>query len=420
MQDLVDKEGEGAKNTKEWQDAQAKLEESLGGASEVFEQYGSDVQGAIDKLKEMTEELRKQAILNAMQKRLNDTYELLGEAYTKKYEAGQDIIFAQNEIEAIDKRRKESSQAYAKEFLNLAFGQDTSGWTKSQYWEAFKELPSSAGNKFLYSNPMELMNSVSQALNVMFEGADMGSAIGKALQNYYTLNKVGSTGTVWGKSEYDYVVAPETYEGLTEAVEKQKKIISDSESAIKDADNSIKLCNESIDKVTAAIQYAEEELKNGADDTSDEVDKGAKDIETGLRALAAKFASYTIPMVKFTMSTGGTGKSAIEQAIEENGKNIPNISLPGFASGLDTVPFDGFKAVLHKNEAVLTAREADRWRRGGMNAEQVAGMISDAIEESMSKIAVMMSGEKVGDLTTKRVRNNIKAYDYARTRAMGG
>lgn len=34
------------------------------------------------------------------------------------------------------------------------------------------------------------------------------------------------------------------------------------------------------------------------------------------------------------------------------------------ANGLDRVPFDGYRAILHRNEAVLTAGEAELWRSG--------------------------------------------------------
>lgn len=37
----------------------------------------------------------------------------------------------------------------------------------------------------------------------------------------------------------------------------------------------------------------------------------------------------------------------------------------GHAIGLDYVPYNQYPAILHKGEAVLTAREADEWRRGG-------------------------------------------------------
>lgn len=44
--------------------------------------------------------------------------------------------------------------------------------------------------------------------------------------------------------------------------------------------------------------------------------------------------------------------------------NVNVTKTGGYAIGLDYVPFNGFPAMLHRGEAVLTAREADEWRRG--------------------------------------------------------
>ncbi len=44
---------------------------------------------------------------------------------------------------------------------------------------------------------------------------------------------------------------------------------------------------------------------------------------------------------------------------------------PGHAIGLDYVPFNGYPAILHRGESVLTAREAEEWRRGRGNGSGV-------------------------------------------------
>ena len=44
---------------------------------------------------------------------------------------------------------------------------------------------------------------------------------------------------------------------------------------------------------------------------------------------------------------------------------------PGHAGGLDYVPYDNYAANLHRGEAVLTAREAEDWRRGEGSGRQI-------------------------------------------------
>lgn len=56
------------------------------------------------------------------------------------------------------------------------------------------------------------------------------------------------------------------------------------------------------------------------------------------------------------------------------GINLP--TLPRLRVGLDYVPDDEFPAVLHKGEAVLTAREAGLYRSMGGNLESVLAMLS--------------------------------------------
>lgn len=52
----------------------------------------------------------------------------------------------------------------------------------------------------------------------------------------------------------------------------------------------------------------------------------------------------------------------------------------GHAGGLDYVPYNGYPAVLHRGEAVLTSSEADNWRKGGAGSTTAARPIVLNIE----------------------------------------
>lgn len=92
------------------------------------------------------------------------------------------------------------------------------------------------------------------------------------------------------------------------------------------------------------------------------------------------------------------------------------------AKGDWNVPSDNYPALLHRGEMVLNQSQARRYRDGdtGTSAGQIAHTVGRAVKEAMKEVKVMMSGEKVGDLTTKRVRNNINAKSYSRVRGFGG
>ncbi len=58
------------------------------------------------------------------------------------------------------------------------------------------------------------------------------------------------------------------------------------------------------------------------------------------------------------------------------GVGLENIDWSGAAVGNDYVPYNGYPAMLHRGEAVLTAREADAWRRGSGSGRQIVNNFS--------------------------------------------
>lgn len=90
------------------------------------------------------------------------------------------------------------------------------------------------------------------------------------------------------------------------------------------------------------------------------------------------------------------------------------------AKGNWSVPYDDYKALLHRGERVLTASQARHMNDENMGYEQVAQMIGDKINSAFDKLGVFMYGDRVGDMTSKRVGKNIRTKDYSKLRAMGG
>ena len=93
------------------------------------------------------------------------------------------------------------------------------------------------------------------------------------------------------------------------------------------------------------------------------------------------------------------------------------------AKGDWSVPYDNYPSLLHRGEMVLTKSQARKYREGqggGTDYAAIGAMISDSISKAFKKVNVLMSGEKVGDLTTKRVNRNVNANSYSRQRAYGG
>ena len=83
-----------------------------------------------------------------------------------------------------------------------------------------------------------------------------------------------------------------------------------------------------------------------------------------------------------------------------------------FATGLEYVPYDDFKANLHEGEMVLTKLQANQYRKGesqsgGMDAQAIAGAVAAAVVQALSGVTISMDGNAVGELVAPVVDNYI-------------
>lgn len=69
--------------------------------------------------------------------------------------------------------------------------------------------------------------------------------------------------------------------------------------------------------------------------------------------------------------------------------NVPEI--PKLSTGLQYVPFDGYPAILHRGEAVLTAAQASVWRNGQMQPAMAGGITINQYIQSVPQTPVELA-----------------------------
>lgn len=95
-----------------------------------------------------------------------------------------------------------------------------------------------------------------------------------------------------------------------------------------------------------------------------------------------------------------------------------------FATGLDYVPYNGFRAELHEGESVLTKAEAADWRRGSsvqaIDYNALGSAVGSAVREALEGIGLYTDdGTRIADLVTTRVSRNIAREAKNRRFALG-
>ena len=149
------------------------------------------------------------------------------------------------------------------------------------------------------------------------------------------------------------------------------------------------------------------------------IKKISKWIEEGINVIVNFFSGgVTAP------GGGSTTPSAYGQdpTSEETGSTPWWVGMPSFfahAKGLNYVPYDGYRATLHRGEQVLTASQA-RHRNSGSGAGVLAAMVGDlksTLEHLRIQVGEKEFGSTVADYGSARVRQHINGFN--RKRRMG-
>ena len=127
-------------------------------------------------------------------------------------------------------------------------------------------------------------------------------------------------------------------------------------------------------------------------------------LKTAISTLASKLRSIIVPKGATTSpGAGGNG-----------------VTAGSYAVGLDSVPYDGYRAILHKGETVLNAAAASAYRVSGDYAalNGYGPQIDyDALAAAMSRLSINMDGQRVGRLVERGVstRQMERSTSYSRS-----
>lgn len=393
MESLKKEYGEAVKETNEWKKAETDLEKVLGGSKDVFDSYGEDVQGAIDKLRDMAQELRRLAIQQALQDKMNAQYALLGEKSEELYESRARQGEAQALIDNAPKQMIENVQAYATELQNIGeqMGLDA---------DVIKQW-SDLANGFVTGPEGERVNLSDLSMDsLLYQLNELGSILSTYYEGGWSdkegnWHEPGENDRVWNKDLFDNIFDPETLNGLQAQVEAAQQTVAD-----ETAEQA---------RLTAEMTAISDKIKT----TEQAAELAISDFGTQTKTGATSFAEGVGAFV--SAAAGAAAKvNALDFSIGSGGGNVPEKAI-----GINDVPWDGYRAKLHKGEAVLSRSEADKWRNGSSSAD-VAEMVADAVRDTLGHLYLNMDGKRVADGTTRRTEKNISMNELSRVRAFGG
>ena len=321
LEGLAAQYGNAASETLAWKSAAAELEQSMPGATKVFEDFSGDVNAAVTSLKAMNEQMRRAAIEGALtealaeERRLQTTQRLEYNKQNVRYNMNKDLqdTYMENIREGI----KQSAANLAEEMWNQNHDENGNLYAGADFDENY------------YNEMQELAKG----------NAWLGDAWG-------TLEDLDFSGLQSIISELTDENLQTLFDNNTELYKQAQAEMDSANEAMKNLSTELEATEKAIALTEAAQLKTAEEMLG----TSQTINEGSTSVGTALDGLAKEISGFKMPH-----------------------NYVPYMPE---ATGMDYVPYTGFKAELHRGEAVLTKAEADRYRNGSGTAEVVGAIQS--------------------------------------------
>ena len=399
MESLSEKYGAVVTSTQEWAEAAAALEKVMPDSGKVFEDYGSNIQGALDKLKAMNQEMRRTAIMNALMGSITDMTTLLTQQ-TQEY----------NTAEARYNRLAQQQKDYEANARQAIM--DSAARRAEEYYAASHDAEGNlTGNGIFDENYYMDLQNFAKGMDEMGDSLETYNwdelmGIAQKLSDPELTKSIEDERQLFETATNDMNTAKSTMEESAKEIEATKTALSDAQTAM---DQTVADMDSWMSETTGAWE-------RGGEDVSTTV-SAAGDNAAGAIEGSGESASGAIA------SSGGSVAGALSGVAAQIGSitiPIPGTSSFSYmpqATGIENVPFNGFRAELHKGEMVLTASEARRMREGGggLNYSALQDAVRGAILEGMRGATVRsyISGRDITDDVNRNTIRQLKARRFA-------
>lgn len=359
LEDLVKAGGDNVTQTEAWKTAVEQLEEIMPGVKEQLEAEGATLEENIQKVRNMTDEFRKQAIQQAMVNTLQKQYELLAEQGVNRERSQIDYNVAAKQQKAVADKFRENIQRYA-ELVGTMY-------EEGQFNDVGGDI----------ANLLSMLRSGGYGVGNNWYSLDEMNAqqLGGILDQLISYVSGKEEQDIW-ETDQDYL-SPEEIASLNQKYDEAGKDMESAQKKIAEINEEMSATKSEIETTEKAVQSVTEEL-NG---TATGVGTAGDSVVTALNNFASRINS----------AGGGT-----------DGSN---------AKGLWDVPYDNYVSTLHRGEMVLNASRARRYREkgdAGSNGDVVAAI--QEMRQDLQNLRLVVGTKAFGRAVVDYGGNRVDGY----------